>query len=265
MDHTEVLRNEYAINWKNLIFLPFNGFWQFIINLTILINSIIVIFNVAYKDDTDFVKTTNQIFYVLEVMFLVDIILHCLHRYLYCCMTNINISWRWQSPLSRFTILVCSRNMSNYRKVREHEPRNVLQVFFDILTVLPIYEVFILLLYTSRHKEDTTRFRSILRTKNILRLYRVYLYFRQLSYHAGLNQTLIIGTEQIVKVTLITDLLAAGWYFLSCWHCNVPDWTEYLQDHKLDYNNWTHWFIICYVVMGNVYQHNWKGGSSFIS
>lgn len=80
-EHSDILRNEYAFNWKNLIFLPFNGFWQFVVNLTILMSSVIVIFNVAYEDDAEFVTTTNQVFYVLEAVFLIDIVLHVLHRY----------------------------------------------------------------------------------------------------------------------------------------------------------------------------------------
>lgn len=155
--------------------------------------------------------------------------------------------------------IVFLRNMATYRRIREHEPRFVILIFIDVCTLLPIYEVYTLLSYTSRIKEDATSLRNHTRVINVIRLYRVFWYFRELSYRAGLNQILIIGSEHILKTTMITDLLGAVWYLLGCWKCHHTDWTQYLHNHIFNPKEWTNWFMLCYVTMGNLYQHNYKG------
>lgn len=144
--------------------------------------------------------------------------------------------------------------------VKEYKPRPLLLIFVDILTLLPVYEVFLLLHYAKiKRPESEHDVRDYSRMKTTVRLYRVYIYLDNLTYQAGFNQLVNVTITQIIRMAVAAHLLGAILYFLSCYKCDYDDWTVDLFDTIFDPEVPAHWFAICFVMMCSLLQHNWKG------
>lgn len=75
----ELIAEEH--NWKNIIFTPFNRFWETCLVLTIVMNSNFIIYNFAYT--RKFLnKKTFYFFlhYLFEIMYFFDTIFFIMHR-----------------------------------------------------------------------------------------------------------------------------------------------------------------------------------------
>lgn len=150
--------------------------------------------------------------------------------------------------------------MPRFRRIRDHSPRAVMYLVIDVITLLPIYEVYFLLLYISG-REDTMNFtfRQVIRIKSALRLYRVYIYTIKMKSQAGRNQIRIIWLSHFVTVALVVHVLGALWYNMACWKCGEGDWTEKLEGHIFNPSLITDWFIICFTNIGIAFQHSDRG------
>lgn len=149
--------------------------------------------------------------------------------------------------------------MPRFRRIRDHAPKAVISLTFDVITLLPIYEVYFLLLYVSGREDSMNfAFRQVVRIKSALRLYRVYLYTIKMKSQAGRNQILIIWLSHFVTVTLVVHVLGALWYNMACWKCK-EDWTEKLEGHIFDPSSIKDWFIISFTNIGIAFQHCDRG------
>lgn len=222
--------NENDLGWRSIIFAPFGSVWQIMLNTSVFINSFVVIYISAYgvleSEETRF----EGLHYTLEVIYLIDTILYIMHR-----------------------------RMKSYRIIRDNEPRSLTALSVDIITLLPIYEVYLLLTYLSRHHSGLY-IRRYIRTKSVVRLYRIYLYFHKMKARAATNQVWFIVLEQFFIVTMFVHSLGAIWYALSCWQCKKPNWTQTMSEyHIFDAKSHFHWFVISYGTIGNLLLHNYKG------
>lgn len=59
----------YDSSWKDLIFLPFNSTWRFFVNLSIIWNAAVIVYNVGYdtKDSDFYLYLTFEAFYAIDV------------------------------------------------------------------------------------------------------------------------------------------------------------------------------------------------------
>lgn len=85
---------------------------------------------------------------------------------------------------------------------------------------------------------------------------------RRLQNRAGLNQLMVLGVEQAVKVVVISHILGAIWYYYGCYDCDELNWTRELSDHVFQKDNPFDWFIISYTATGGMLQHLAKGNVS---
>lgn len=221
--------DEAQLGWRNIIFLPFGNVWQIIFNMSIFLNSFIVIYILAYGvHETEEMKMEG-LHYILEFMFFIETILFILHR-----------------------------RMKTYRIIRDHEPRDTATLTVDVFTLLPLYEVYLLLTYLSRHGSDLY-IRRYIRTKSVIRLYRVCMYFHKMKARAASNQIWFIVLEQFFFDTMCVHILAAIWYSFSCWQCDKPNWTHTISDkHVFDSNSPFEWFLLSYGTIANLFFHNYK-------
>lgn len=153
--------------------------------------------------------------------------------------------------------------MPRFRKIKENSPKSIPSLIFDLMTLMPINEIYVLLLYVSGSSEMNMYFCHIVRTKSVLRLYRVHLYNKIMKSQAGRNQILIIWLSHFVTVALFVHFFAAIWYNMGCWKCTVENWTDNLNGHFFDPSSVIEWFIICYTTIGAVFQHCDRGNSVF--
>lgn len=150
--------------------------------------------------------------------------------------------------------------MPRHRETREYEPKPMLYLTLDMITLLPAYEIYWLLRSASRLSVDNAILRKLLKVPSTFRVYRVYSYFAKLTHNAGINQILIVFSGHCLKLIIITHVIAAIWYYLSCWKCqDVKNWTENIKDYHFDSNNPVHWLIICFTTINNIFANNWRG------
>lgn len=72
---------DYTVNWKNIIFLPFNNLWRLFITFTVVLNSIFVIYDITYKDKTMFKNFLDVVYYTTALVYIFDTALSIAHRY----------------------------------------------------------------------------------------------------------------------------------------------------------------------------------------
>lgn len=220
---------EAHLGWKSIIFAPFGSVWRIVVNASVFVNAFGIIYILAYAVDEANEMRFEELHYTLELIFLVDTILHIMHR-----------------------------RMKAYRIIRDHQPRSIFALSVDVLTLLPIYEVYLLLTHVSA-LDSKFYIRRYARTKIILRLYRTLRYFHNVKATASSNQVWFIVLEQTFIVTLSVHCLGAMWCSLACWRCNKPNWTQTISEHH-DFNPKEHfdWFLLSYTTMGNLFLHNYK-------
>lgn len=78
-DNQIITANEYELNWRTIVFIPFGDFWQFVVNTTIVLNSFLVIYFMAYKS-TEADESAEKFHYCMELIFLLDTLLLIMHR-----------------------------------------------------------------------------------------------------------------------------------------------------------------------------------------
>lgn len=151
--------------------------------------------------------------------------------------------------------------MVRYRRIRDYDPKNVFTLIIDVFTLLPINEVYFLWLYStgSRDSMNMLFVRSV-KIKCALRLYRVYQYSNRVQNQAGRNQIFAIFLSHFVTVFLFIHVLASIWYNLSCYKCNKPNWTNYLEEyHIFNSSIKKHWFVISYASIGAAFKQTSRG------
>lgn len=229
-EEDESYADESELGWRNIIFVPFGSVWQIMLNMSVFVNSFTVIYILAYGVHDKDEMRIEEIHYTLEIIYFVDTVLFIMHR-----------------------------KMRTYRIIRDHEPRGTATLTIDILTLLPIYEIYFLLTYLSRHGSDL-HIRRYIRTKSVVRLYRICIYFHKMKARAASNQVWFIVLEQFFIVIMSVQFLGAIWYALGCWQCNRPNWTQTISEyHEFDDKSSFHWFLFSYGTIGNLFLHNYKG------
>lgn len=144
--------------------------------------------------------------------------------------------------------------MKNYRKKRSHMPRNLFSLTVDVITLLPIYEIYHLVKYTAGVALYSDR--SMVRLQSLPRLYRVIQYFSKLRNTAGLDQRVIASIYQIVRIYLITSIMSIVWYHLSEGKVSQKTWTSNIKSPNFNSSNSMHWYLVCYCTMGSMFLHN---------
>lgn len=152
--------------------------------------------------------------------------------------------------------------MPRYHKIRDHIPKKLTSLIFDVGTLLPLNEVYFLLLNIRGADVRDFEFRQVIRIKSALRLYRFPLYISKMKSQAGRNQIFIIWLSHFVTVGLSVHVLAAIWYNMGCWKCEEENWTNALQRHIFDASSVKEWFFIAYTNIGITFQHYFRGNSS---
>lgn len=231
--HPMTERNDYSyadksqLGWRNIIFIPFGSIWQILLNTSVFLNSFFVIYFLSYGVRENVEMKYEIIYYTLEILYLVDTILHIMHL-----------------------------KMKAYRITRDNKQRGTIALCLDTLTLLPVYEMYLLV----THKVGPEfHIRRYIRTKSIVRLYRVFDYFSRMKATASSIQVWFIVLEQAFIIIMCVHCFGAIWHTLGCWKCDKPNWTSTITKyHKFNAKSHFEWFVISYGIMGNLFLHNYK-------
>lgn len=101
-------------NWRNLIFLPFHRVWELTVNLTIFFDVMLVIYDCTTDDRREVERKLDLIYYPMELLYLVDIILSILHR-----------------------------KLSKHNKIKEYSPKSIFMLTLDVLSLIPVLRNYI--------------------------------------------------------------------------------------------------------------------------
>lgn len=150
--------------------------------------------------------------------------------------------------------------MPHYRKIRDYEPRSYILLVIDVLTLVPMNGIYYLFCYVNGETDMMNQyFMRAIRTKSLIRLYRVYLYSVKIKDQAGRNQMFVIWLGHLVLVALFVHGFGALWYYMSCYKCERLNWAMFLEDHQFDSKSILEWFIICISNIGIVLEHCYRG------
>lgn len=72
---------ENNMEWRNIIFLPFESTWLFVVNTSILLNALICVYYVAYTKVGSNMTKIDVVYYIFELLYLFDTFLYILHRF----------------------------------------------------------------------------------------------------------------------------------------------------------------------------------------
>ncbi|XP_022918862.2 uncharacterized protein [Onthophagus taurus] len=213
-------------NWKNCIFLQFKLFWRVFLCFGILVNIVAVLYFLIFiKHEKTWIFLFP--FYVFEMFYFVDVCLAIMHR----CMKV-------------------------HRSSRLHKSRNLLLLTIDIISILPYYEIYCILLRTSIGPSYSPG-ADYFKLKVLLRLQYVgYLYFILRNQPTG-NQLVVVVLGQMYFFIVFVMIMASVWYTLK--DVLAKSWELNLGNYHFDNKNPVHWLIICINIIGCCFMHNWAG------
>lgn len=65
----------------------------------------------------------------------------------------------------------------------------------------------------------------ILRLRVLLRLYRIPLFFTDVTETMGVNEVFSVFASHLILITILTHILAIIWYIMGCYQCDADNWT----------------------------------------
>lgn len=148
--------------------------------------------------------------------------------------------------------------MPFHSKTRVYPVKNLFLIALDFITLIPIYEMYMLFHYCS-HDKNYNPIIKYARSKSLLRTYRLIIYFSVLRTSAGLNQLTVLWFGHLVEFIIIAMLFASLWFSFGCWQCNYKNWTEHLKDYIFNPQRPPHWLVLSFTTIGNCLAQNFTG------
>lgn len=143
--------------------------------------------------------------------------------------------------------------MKHHRKKRKYFPRNLLYITIDVLTILPFFEIYLLIRRTSGYAvtEDA---RYYARLQTLPRFYRVIFVFGTLRNTVGLNQLLIVCVYLIIRIVFLTLFISTSLLYPAEVgkskeiHDNKKTWNAFGFEPKTP----SEMFLLIYITTGNL-------------
>lgn len=156
--------------------------------------------------------------------------------------------------------------MKNHSKKRKHIQKNLLFITIDVLTLIPAFNIYMLVLETSGHRahEET---RHIARMQTIPRFYRVLVFFSTLRNTAGLNQLLIVCLYLIIRIVFLTLTIVAVFYPLEMGRLELRSVESLGRGWKalgFQTNTPFETFSLLFITIGNLLIHSSHGRFTLI-
>ncbi|KAK4878713.1 hypothetical protein RN001_011219 [Aquatica leii] len=223
--------NEYSITWKNVIFIPFNRLWQYVVMSSVIINALYVIYDITYNKEGVEFGADALIYYTAWLLYFIDTALSIAHK-----------------------------NMSAYREVQAQNPKSTHRLALDAISLIPFYEMYVLVKAASRIHTNEKSIKNIFRIQSLIRIHPVFTHL--LFSFSEINTYDIITSITVshhLKLVLLGHIIAALWYSQGCWNCDIPNWTDSLNEFDFNKNNSAQWFIVSYCTVANTLINNWGG------
>lgn len=122
-----------------------------------------------------------------------------------------------------FLFLGCA----NPRKINP-ERFHIIILALDILSIIPLDGIYKHLIVGSSIQMALGNHMKIyrsLRLRVLLRLYRIPLFFTDVTETMGVNEVFSVFASHLILITIFTHILAIIWYIMGCYHCNADNWT----------------------------------------
>lgn len=148
--------------------------------------------------------------------------------------------------------------MGQYSRTQFYSPRHALLITIDVISLLPIYELYYIIEHCSNGSEmDGSR--DLMKLKTVLRLQYVVSFYKSIRNHPGVNQIVVVICGQFYVLIFYVVVVACFWYVCSDDPSSI--WKANLADIQMNKANPLHWFIICISTVGNAYMHSAVGTS----
>ncbi|XP_071057155.1 uncharacterized protein [Onthophagus taurus] len=216
--------NQESSDWRHIAFLPFQGGWELCLMISIIVNSLLSIYDLYFGVHDNF--TINLIYYFCEIMYLVDNALAIMHR-----------------------------NMVKTRRKRSYPPRNLGIILIDFLTLHPLYEIQYFLLLTN-YQTSTSLDKNFYKWKCVVRTYRIFLYETKRMNEVGLNQMTILCLQRLAKLIIVGQIFAAIIFKLGQMH--KTNWTKHLDESEFNSNSSLRWWGTSFFMMTEVVINNFS-------
>nr|XP_022913144.1 uncharacterized protein LOC111423988 [Onthophagus taurus] len=206
-------------NWRSIIFLPFNMVWKILVMLSTVINCNFVAYILLYETDPG--TLTFTIYYIFEGIYFINTLLSILHRAM------------------------------KFRKTKSFTPKNAYLLTLDVISLLPYYELYYLLMKISygenyEFASDTTR------VKVFLRLVAVLAFFINSNNEPGLNHLLLMTVLHFVIYSLYCIVFSGIWY-------DFEEWKTSLTHHYINRESTVNMWLVCYAFVSSIFYHAWSG------
>lgn len=145
--------------------------------------------------------------------------------------------------------------MVKFRSTRKYEPRNLGYISFNLLTLLPLYELRIFMMTTVKRKERRA-IKDYAKLKCVLRFYRTFEYFNRRDDESKYGHRAILCLRHLLTMLFLGHVFGA---LLSSLRHSTVNWTRNLDLHVFDRNSSVDWFVVCSTCMTGVLLYNWVG------
>ncbi|KAF5281795.1 hypothetical protein FQR65_LT14542 [Abscondita terminalis] len=213
-------QNDYSIVWKDVIFLPFNATWQCVVMSGVILNGFFVVYDLPYNGDHFYDEYGDLIYYASGTFYFIDCILSIAHRY-----------------------------MVNYRSARAIKPKSIQTLALDVLSLIPFYEVYVMIKTASRSSVTNNNIKYSFRIQSLIRIYPMFKCFHQLI--SGVNGIIL---TYLLKLALLIHIFGAVWYSQGLLHDDAS-----ISSMKFDRNNTLNWYIVSYCTSGQNFFQNLRG------
>lgn len=148
--------------------------------------------------------------------------------------------------------------MKNHSKKRKFKQKNLLLITIDVLTLLPFIEIYELVMETSQYKVNEY-YEDLVNSRDLLRLYRIFIYFTKLRNTAGLNQLLIVSLYLTIRIFFIILAIASVLYLLQDGKAGNTKLGNDTYRYRFETEQIMQVFVTFFVTAGSMFMHGTSG------
>lgn len=148
--------------------------------------------------------------------------------------------------------------MKYHSKKRKHRQKNLLFITIDVLSLIPVFLVYVLVRETSGYTVEPHQ-KEFARIQTLPRFYRVIIYFTKLRNTAGLNQLFIVCMYLLIRIFFLTIIGACIWHACEMGEVHILKYLKQVENEPVKAEDW---FALSYLKVGNLFLHAFPPGNN---
>ncbi|XP_039282529.1 uncharacterized protein LOC111047329 isoform X2 [Nilaparvata lugens] len=220
---------EESLNWRAIVFLPFNTYWRFLLLVFCISEFVTVVYIEVFKMTYNYQRTENlsSLLHMVDALFAIDLMFSIIHK-----------TWL---PVN---------------KSRTCISKSIIVILVDLFSLIPFYLLIEDSFLTSEH---TVSWLAILNMNRCCRIYRVFLEAFRLRQVMGLNR--VVVTFLAFNAIFLTSSLILGTVWFVMGYTQMDDygsesWLSRIGLLRLDVDNPTEMCIFSFIYALNTLNNN---------